>query len=876
MKRAIKTVGAFLFTAFVSVSVFGVFTPQRAEAVVSLVACFSAKAAEGGIALGKTATALATSVSTISPAEAEIAAEAGAGTSWVQCFLRGLAITIAKTLLHTFTQSIVNWINRGFEGEPSFVTDLGGFLTDTADQAFGEAIGQIAPMLCSPFRIDIKAALGLQASLSGKDEVRCRLSDVFANVQGSYQQFVTGSFASGGGWNSWINISGSQQNNPYGAYLATQNYVGLRITSATGKTIKELDFGQGFKSWKPCKVKGDPIEVKNKDGSTRMRDDDESAPLMRKGPCKEYGEIKTPGSVIVDQANESLKGTLKELQVAQDIDAIVGALVNQLLIKAMTGIGGLAGVSKSDATSGGKASADSMGTDPEKVLASSNVRPPAGIDCTKRYYPAIETTLTGIRPNDSINIVYTDKLDSTGRVVVVQGQILTVPAMANGKEIHKESWAPAIGGQTWADYFKQVELGCANTVANLLDSETNKASSLTGGSSTKVPVVVTPPANQPEKANLAQLKKVLQSSTYAANQASYPPESANDTSTQSFSHTCDYKECSERGIQHDEPEPWWEVDLSTSRSSDQKYTINEIKTIEIVQRADAPYQSMGLYAFFSNTPLWSAIPNATLDKLIYASSATDATCNHTSLTQQVRCYQIPDSPSQAGAPAGTVSIPVVAGEKGPYLRIQRRDRPMALAEVRVAGTQTRIDANGAPQPAAEQPFAVIFRPNSSIIPNARAGDTITKTVNVNSTKAGPAVSFRIRMYEKGSVKDIDPFLPDPIPFSKYLTSFTLTTTQNGTSVVSPDFIVTDCPSSERCMNPELALKTLPDGSVLFSENRTLSPDLIMPISLNGVLAGRGGTGLAPNTFKFVIEAVGFDGRTPLNSDATITTKVNAP
>ncbi|MDO8564548.1 MAG: hypothetical protein Q7R88_00985, partial [bacterium] len=370
-KRATKAVGSFLLTAFIGVSVFGVFTapePKEAEALVSLGACIAAKVSAIATASPGIVSQAVTAIMVTNPAETIETAKGPAGTDWVQCFLRGLAITIGKTLLHTMTHSIVNWINRGFEGEPSFVTDLGGFMTDVADQTFGAAIDEISPLLCAPFQLDLRLALGIQAGLSGRDEIRCRLTDVLANIQGSYQQFVGGDF-SAGGWNSFINIAGVPQNNAYGAYFASQNYIGARIVSATGREAKLLDFGDGFKSWRPCKVPGPMVQATDKNGHQIMQDD-EVTPVMRKGPCREYGEIKTPGSVIVEQANASLRTTLEELNVAQDIDAVVGALINQLLVQVMTGVGGLAGVSRTDATSGRGRAVDSLGTDPSKVLAS--------------------------------------------------------------------------------------------------------------------------------------------------------------------------------------------------------------------------------------------------------------------------------------------------------------------------------------------------------------------------------------------------------------------------------------------------------------------------------------------------------------------------
>ncbi len=51
-----------------------------------------------------------------------------------ECVLDGLVVSIREALIAALTQSIINWINNGFEGGPAFVTNLNGFLGTVADQ----------------------------------------------------------------------------------------------------------------------------------------------------------------------------------------------------------------------------------------------------------------------------------------------------------------------------------------------------------------------------------------------------------------------------------------------------------------------------------------------------------------------------------------------------------------------------------------------------------------------------------------------------------------------------------------------------------------------------------------------------------------------
>ncbi len=829
-------------------SVFGVFSPppKKAEALVSLGACIGAKVVAWAKGLGTTAGQIATSIMTVDPSGTGASEEAAAGTDWVQCFLRGLAITIAKTLLHTFTQSIVNWINRGFEGQPSFITDLGGFLTDTADQAFGNALSQISPMLCAPFRLDIRAALGLQMSLGAREQIRCRLSDVFANVQGSYQQFVNGTFSGAGGWNSWINIAGTPQNNPYNAFLTTQDYIGLRIVSATGKEVKLLDFGQGFKSWRPCKVPGDDIIVRAPEGGITG---------TRKGPCKEYGPIQTPGSVIVSQANATLKTTLDDLEVAQDIDAIVGALINQLLVKVMTGIGGLAGASSSGITDRGSSATGSLSTDPTKVLAASSVRPPDGIDCSKRYYPPVIATLTGVRPDDNVNIVYTDKFIYTDRlgpdgktkvvgtdgkvvqdaqVAVVQGQVLTVPAKdASGKVIQKQSWNPVTGGQTWAEYFDQVQAGCSNSVANLLDTETNKAKSEANAELTVVTGGTPTQPDTPDR-NLAVQKDATQSADFVYVSSKGIPYTYSAFFAVNGDEGGGFDNNRQAAIAvpaQGSDAAWWQVDLGKSQK------INKIRIFK--SYTDSPTVSFS-----------SALKIQVLDD---------------SRAGRVTTYQITKPITDS------TQMPLIIdgiGKIGRYVRLEAKEGELHLAEVEVFGTDAKDMG-----PAPDQPFAVVFTPSTVTLPNARAGDTIGQgnSLSVNATKAGPPVSLRLSLYQKfddgkTGLDDTQPFLAQPTSFNNHFTDISVSYAQNGNSVTLPVLIPAGsdrCDSAFPCALPGLVVTCDrahptacdPENTFTFAKDITLTPDRFVSISIQGTLA----SSLTSNTYKFVIEAVDANG-----------------
>ncbi len=234
--------------------------------------------------------------------------------------LDGIANGLAKMILKSMTQSILNWINSGFQGKPAFVTDLKQFMRDRIDQTVGEYIYNDPALnfLCSPFQLDVKIALATSYQQSAHDgfgsKAQCTLSQVTDNVEG----FLNGSFSEGG-WNSWFELTQNPVNTPTGAYLAAESEMYARIIDEQGNTIKELDWGDGFLSFKVC---GDTQNQKNCD-------------------------ITTPGRVIADQINKSLGAGQDALISADEINEIISALFAQLAQMALTGIGGLTGLSQS-------------------------------------------------------------------------------------------------------------------------------------------------------------------------------------------------------------------------------------------------------------------------------------------------------------------------------------------------------------------------------------------------------------------------------------------------------------------------------------------------------------------------------------------------
>lgn len=244
--------------------------------------------------------------------------------------LDGIAWQVANLAIKEMIKSLTKWVNSGFDGNPTFVTNLEGFMTDVADKAAGNFIwgNKELKFLCSPFALDIKLALDLQYREARDFETQCTLSDVVDNMD----SFFAGDFLAGG-WDGWYEMTQSPKNNPYGALLEAQSALTVKIGEKQLYEGTLLDFGKGFFSMKDPRCKPDPA---NPD------DFDESR-------CT----LVTPGTAIESQLNTSLAGGLRRLEVADELNELVGALLSQLASNIFSSAGGLLGSTESGSGSGG-------------------------------------------------------------------------------------------------------------------------------------------------------------------------------------------------------------------------------------------------------------------------------------------------------------------------------------------------------------------------------------------------------------------------------------------------------------------------------------------------------------------------------------------
>ncbi|MDP2593110.1 MAG: hypothetical protein Q8P52_00455, partial [bacterium] len=364
-----KTIAAVLLVSIIAPSIL-LLRPERSEALVD---CLAGLAELGGL-LGAANSAVSVPVGDAGNLAANTQTSVQqTGATIKECALDFLVNNLANTLIRNFTRSVVNWINNGFNGSPAFVTNPEGFFGNVADEVLGQEIyglGAIGEFICSPFDFDIRIALGLSFGTRGRDEVVCRLSDVQKNF---HRAFVGGNFGGQAGWQNWFDLNYYPQNNPYSTYLQASAGIRASIVNAQGREINLLGQGRGFLPFRKCIRYSESVPTA----------------VGRQKSCEEY-EIRTPGTVIENTLNDHLGSETRRLEVADEINEIIGALVNQAVTQIFSGAGGLLGSSRASQNGNnsylGRLASGDVVADYNQSLNLANATLPFGISLTCDEY----------------------------------------------------------------------------------------------------------------------------------------------------------------------------------------------------------------------------------------------------------------------------------------------------------------------------------------------------------------------------------------------------------------------------------------------------------------------------------------------------------
>ncbi|MEK7194102.1 MAG: hypothetical protein AAB660_00240 [Patescibacteria group bacterium] len=251
----------------------------------------------------------------------------------IKFILTTVGKSIANKIVDDMVQSTIKWANSGFDGNPAYITDTKKYFGDIASGVVGDAIGRSGVgFLCSPFQAQVRLALVRQYTQESA-RPQCTLEQIGVNLDNFYQDFDEG------GWEAWIKVTQEDGNNPYGSYLALDSNIRTELYTANTDASEDKQANSGFLSWKDCVLPNPAVP----DEAYEWYVDDEKDPRVagylaagwdpdkEPGVCLKEGPVKTPGSVISAQLNNSFASGLNKLISADDIDALASAFLSGLL-----------------------------------------------------------------------------------------------------------------------------------------------------------------------------------------------------------------------------------------------------------------------------------------------------------------------------------------------------------------------------------------------------------------------------------------------------------------------------------------------------------------------------------------------------------------
>lgn len=258
-----------------------------------------------------------------------------------------LAWTAAKVILDKFTDSLVMWIQSGFQGSPMFVTNPGRFLKDVGNDISGDFIDELnLEFLCEPLG---KFVFDINFFFPGtsRSKYNCTFSDIADNfkemadrglgdwvdinvniTQENIVREYNKDFRSGG-WAMWL-ASADPKNNPYGRLLTAADDVYSRSGEKKEEERQQVQTGRGFLGMKVC-VRYD----------TRTTYTEAKPEGFKK--CLEY-KTTTPGAIVSDQMSKVTGLDMDRLNLADEINEVIGALAYQLVSWVITGGSGGQGI----------------------------------------------------------------------------------------------------------------------------------------------------------------------------------------------------------------------------------------------------------------------------------------------------------------------------------------------------------------------------------------------------------------------------------------------------------------------------------------------------------------------------------------------------
>lgn len=257
----------------------------------------------------------------------------------------GILYSVAKKVLNQLADSTLKWVESGFTefgqtGNRAFVGNVDNFLSNVSQQTFNRFMSDVGSgnsnfsEVCGAFNDDVLRKVGqsyfqhnqepsgVEFDESILDDAAGRLSDNsncgIGIGQDSLEAFIQGDFEEGG-WETFMHTVENPNANPVGAFLQQNQNLTRSIQNAKDTNLTELENNDGWLSQISCGNSGGLNANQNR--------------------CKDGSEptITTPGTVVNNTINRAVESDFQRLELADEVNEIVGALGEQLVSNVVGG-----------------------------------------------------------------------------------------------------------------------------------------------------------------------------------------------------------------------------------------------------------------------------------------------------------------------------------------------------------------------------------------------------------------------------------------------------------------------------------------------------------------------------------------------------------
>lgn len=279
----------------------------------------------------------------------------------------GIAWALAKTLLAKLTDSIINWINTGFDGNPFYIGDSGSFFKNVIKDELQFALDDLKRTGTIYFDILRQEAI-YRARLTLRDEIGFTLdSDIVTAVCG-YAEYeaedfcreqltpesryeLTRAFTQGYipfQWSTWDSLTQNCGNNIFCADSYAQDYTLSQRQEKVQQLNDTLNRSGGFLNQEVCKDPGFERDLADWQaeidsygvpttgddfvGPGEQGTEIDPSTLPEKPVCREKITI-TPGRIIADKLTSNLGTTERQLEFADELNESIAAIFNALIGK---------------------------------------------------------------------------------------------------------------------------------------------------------------------------------------------------------------------------------------------------------------------------------------------------------------------------------------------------------------------------------------------------------------------------------------------------------------------------------------------------------------------------------------------------------------